>query len=142
MAAARRCGHRRGDFVHGLWVCGDCFSVLEARPVRYGIAKDFRHEDAVVRGPQQIVWQAGIATDTSGVRFGTFLLWMISHVRAKSGWNLSKEEARGECLDCLKSMDEPFGADGSCWSRDDAKYLVIEGICSYWDDDAACGANS
>lgn len=130
------CKHLRGDTIHGIWVCADCFTPLAHRPERY----------AMLPGPngggdrQEIVWRAEIAKDQDGTRFGKFVLWMVGYLRARSLWSISKEEARQQCLEALQEMGEPFGSDGACWDREDAKELVREAIITYWDE-APHGAN-
>lgn len=128
------CRHKKGDYFHGLWICSVCFKPLESRPIKYGMKSG---RDGV---RQQIVWTAEIAKDEAGTRFSKFLSWMVGYLRLRSFWTISRDEARQQCLELLQEMGEPFGADDVCWERNDAKELIREGICIYWDD-APSGAN-
>ena len=134
------CKHQRGDTIHGIWVCADCFKPLMSRPVRYHMALGLGVRQG--RGErQEIAWQADFAKDDDGVRFGKFVLWMVGYLRSRSLFTVTKDEARQQCLDVLRDMGEPFGSNGACWDREDAKELVREAICAYWDEGPA-GANS
>lgn len=109
---------------------------LDGRPKTYGLGIG---PDGAQR--QEIIWQAPIAMDAVGTTFAKFVGWMISYMRLRSLWTVSKEEARQQCLELLRDMGEPFGSDGACWDREDAKELVREGICAYWDE-GPHGANT
>ena len=134
------CKHKRGDMIYGMWICADCFKPLDHRPVRYDMLSWPKGQLRGVDGKglrQSIVWQAETAKDAHGVTFSQFVGWMVGYLRLRSLWTISKEEARQECLQVLIDQGEPFGSGDACWSKDDAKELVRDGILVYWDD---CGA--
>ena len=134
------CHHKRGDYIHGLWVCADCFTVLSERPKQYQVLPyTFTGGKEGVR--QEIAFISAIAQNTSGATFGQFLNWMIGYLRLRSVWTISKDEARKQCLETLRDQGEHFGSDHACWTKDDAKELVREGICAYWDESPS-GANT
>ena len=132
---ADTCKHEIGDSFNGNWICAHCFRPLEQRPVRYAMVGtgEGKHQD--------VVWKADIAKDSAGTQFSTFLAWMVSALRRRSLWTISKHEALRQCLEVLRDQGEPFGSSEACWGKDDAKELVVEGICSYWDE-ASSGANA
>ncbi len=132
------CLHESGDYIHGIWVCAHCFQSLAERPVIYGMAQS-RLPASEAR--QQITWQAKIAEDECGTKFGKFVLWMVGHLRMRSLWTISKDAARRQCLDLLRDMGEPFGSRRAGWAKADAKELVREGILAYWDE-APSGGNT
>lgn len=133
------CEHKRGDMIHGMWVCADCFQPLHSRPTRYGMVRcDTKVPDGT---RQEIIWMAEKAVNSDGVPFGKFVLWMVIYLRCRSLWAISKDSARQQCLEILRDMGEPYGSESACWSRDDAKELVREGIVAYWDE-GPCGANT
>lgn len=128
------CDHQKfGDFIHGMWVCGVCYKPLESRPVTYGMASRLGG-----KGERQVItWIAPVAYTDDGVSLSKFVGWMVTHLRLKSRWAYTKDDARKECLTVLQEMGEPFGSKHASWTRADAKDLVVEGICSYWDGIAA-----
>lgn len=131
------CDHMTGDFIDGLWVCAHCFEPLRGRPKKYGPGPGHHGKQV----PQTIVWEARIATDKNGTTLCQFVTWMVRYMRIKSLWTISREEARGQCLEVLRDQGEPFGNDGACWGKDDAKELVREGVLAYWDEGPS-GANT
>ena len=134
------CKHLNGDFIHGMWVCGQCFQPLYERPTRY-------YNPPRIFGtkgngpPQRLEWQAETAKDNNGTSMAKFVGWMVGYLRLRSLWTISKEQARQQCLEVLRDQGEPFGSQDACWAREDAKDLVREGICSYWDE-APSGRNA
>ena len=135
-----KCNHGRGDFIQGIWICADCFTCLNGRPTKYGIELGLGLQGAP-RERQTITWRADIARNDDGVTFAQFIGWMVSYLRLRSAWSLTKDEARRECLQVLCDQGEPFGSLGSGWDKDDAKELVNEAICAYWDESPS-GANT
>lgn len=135
------CSHKRGDYLHGLWVCADCFNVLQERPYRYAMRPWPAPTGEPGKTRQEIVWQADFAESSDRVKLSKFLAWMISYMRLRSAWTVSKDEARQQCLEVLRDQGDPFGSSDAGWEKDDAKELVREGICAYWDE-APAGANT
>lgn len=129
------CQHRRGDFFNGMWICANCFQPLHDRPKKYTAGGSYDGK------PQEIKWTAAIATDANGTKFSTFLKWMTGYLRWRSLFTMTKDNARLQCLEALRDIGEPFGSDDCAWDREDAKEIVREAICAYWDATAS-GANS
>lgn len=130
------CKHKTGDYFHGMWICGNCYTALSGRPTKYGMSIRGRTaEKGETR--QVIIWQAPIAKDPKGTTLGKFLTWMIQYLRRRSLWLLTKEEARQLCLDALREQGEYFGSNDACWTQADANEIVREAICAYWDEGPA-----
>ena len=117
-----------------MWVCAHCYRPLQDRPTQYGLGIGTKGHR------QEIVWRAPIAK-ADGVPFAKFVGWMVRAVRLRSRFSISKHDALSHCLDALRDMGEPYGDDGCCWDRDDAKEIVKEAIFAYWDE-APSGANT
>lgn len=130
------CKHNSGDFIEGMWICAHCFLPLDRRPVKYGIVPG-RHKG---QQRQDIVWQAKIAI-CGGVPFRQFLGWMVRHLRLRSQFTIPRHEALSHCLEALREIGEVYGDDGCSWDKDDAKEIVNELICTYWDEGPR-GSNS
>lgn len=124
------CKHKKGDTIQGMWVCADCFRPLDVRPIRYRMTPYGRGRDT----RQEISWMAEVAKDNKDTTFGKFVSWMVSHLRLRSLWTISKENARRQCLDLLQMQGEPYGSTEFDWDKSAAKELVDEGIVSYWDE--------
>lgn len=122
-----KCKHQSGDFIQGMWVCAHCYRPLDGRPKTYGLGIGHK----VKR--QEILWMAEIAT-SGGVPFRRFVGWMVRYLRMRCLFTMSKHEALSQCLEALRDMGEPYGDDGATWDRDDAKEIVNEAICAYWDE--------
>lgn len=129
------CTHKSGDMIQGSWVCAHCYRILHERPhtLSLGIGPKGQHR-------QEIDWMAPIAM-VGEVPFRKFVGWMVRYVRMRCLFTMSKHEALQQCLEALRDMGEPYGDDGCTWDKDDAKEIVNEAICEYWDETPS-GANS
>lgn len=128
------CQHLHGDQVPDLfgWVCGQCFTVLEDRPKRYGMTPQSNISgDKYLVARQQIIWQAEILKSAEGTTLSVFLGAVAKRFMRKGG--LDRESAFSAALDAVKGLDAVFGQADFDWSRASAVDVADEEM-TYWDE--------
>lgn len=126
------CRHQHGDFVVGMWVCGQCYTKLDARPRRLGkesVPVKGRHPTQETR--QTIVWQAEVRKSAEGTTLAVFLKAMVRRFRWRSR-GLGMAEAYGFAIDALKAYGGEFGDPDWDWSRASARDMADEEM-AYWE---------
>lgn len=125
------CKHKRGDWISamGFWLCADCFSRLDQRPVRYGMVPFVA--GAEYRFRQDVVWMAEIAT-FEGVTFGAFIRTVAKRFMRKTRPPMDEQDAYDMAISCIKELGDSFGDASYDWSHEGARELADEEM-SYWD---------
>lgn len=132
------CKHTHGDYIKPMayWLCGQCFTPLEGRPVKYGmkfIGAEY--------GPRyDIKWQAEIRNSAEGTTLSEFLRTMVKRYQRRCR-GLSAEDAYNAAIEYLKFLGEDFGDTSLCWSHDAAREEADEDM-QHWDADEGAGANA
>lgn len=136
------CKHEHGDRVmhFGLWICGQCFEKMPARPQRLAmvgvkVPADWdgkRHAGS----RQEVVWQADVIKTTEGTTLSQFIAAIAKRFIRRGG--LDKDAAFEAAIDMLKMQGAQFGDPDYDWSRMSAIDLADEDM-SYWDNDGPVG---
>ena len=143
---ADACDHPHGGEVPGLpgFVCGKCWSLLEKRPVRYGMVT--LHGVAVAGGSeplirQDIIWRAPERTGDGGITLGQFVVALAQRfsIRASMQRPVALVMALGVLRDLASAgVIGEFGDQECEWSRGSAKDIADEEM-AYWDQDGGVG---
>lgn len=133
------CKHQHGAMVPfwNLWVCGQCYSKLDSRPKRYGMATFVRGaEYGGVR--QELVWQADIKKSISGTTLADFIHACAMRFKHRAG--MDEADAYEMALDCIKLLEVEFGSEAEDWSAPAARDLADDEM-AYWENDDGAGKN-
>lgn len=134
------CIHKHGDFVAGIWICGQCWRKLEERPRKYVMAKALDYTDGDGESGndfRQQVIPAPIIHADSGLTLSEFINSLAIRLMAKAVFT-SKHDAVQYALDIMQTYDEEFASKDSDWTAIGAWDLVQEDM-QHWDHDEADG---
>jgi len=133
------CTHKHGDHIAPMnyWVCGQCFSILEKRPQRYGVVATDKRGTEGVRARQEVVWQADILKSGEGTTLSVFLKAMVKRFRHRDK-DMRLSDAYSYAIGVLRGHEVPFGHVDHDWSRGTAIDIADEEMC-YWDGDHSEG---
>lgn len=130
-----KCNHEHGDTVEGLWVCGQCWRVLDERPRTYimvpvsnagpngdGMSGNYR---------QEVVLCPSIKTK-SGLTLSVFIYAVARRLMARCKMN--KSDAALYAIDIMRGYETEFGSGEDEWDVELAWVLVEEDM-QYWDEE-------
>ena len=133
------CNHEHGDNVSTYWLCGQCYSKLPDRPVKYvmrrATAGDGDFEGKVLP-KRQIPIYAPIKVADSGLKLAEFVKAIAARLVVQTRGSMDMQVATDYAVSLLESYDEEFGAPDFDWSTDGAWEIVNEDM-QYWDGESS-----
>lgn len=145
MTAPDTCQHQHGGSVPDLpgWVCGQCWTVLEERPKRYGMVNVALGDKpgSSPRQRQEVIWQAEERRTAEGMTLGKFLVAVAQRFAIRG--RMSRADAMEMALSVMRGLAQmdaigDFGSAASEWSRDAAQDIADEEM-TYWDHEGGKG---
>ena len=124
--------HKRGATIEemGYWVCGDCYSVLPSKPIKYGAPSP-----SIFDGPPQVItWQAETTKSVEGLTLNDFLR-TAAHRYQYYDRSLSLHEAYGLAIELLETIGENFADPAMEWSHSSAREIVNDDVNEYWEEE-------
>lgn len=130
------CTHQHGGSVPGHigWVCGQCWTTLEARPKKYGpvINAGGSRGSAPL---QQIIWQADERRTAAGMSLGAFLIIVAQRFAVRG--RLARAESMQLAIGAMRGLldlgpEFEFADPRSDWTRE-AAIEIADQEMSYWD---------
>ena len=135
------CKHKHGDNVSTYWLCGQCYSKLPDRPVKYVMRRatvgdgDF---EGKVMPERQIPIYAPIKVADGGHTLSAFVKAIASRLVVMTRGSMGMDDATDYAVSLLESIDEEFGVHDFDWSTSGAWEIVDEDM-QHWDFDSPSG---
>lgn len=124
------CQHEHGDFVDGIWICGQCWTKLPDRPARYFWESGVVGADGGDAPRRQMVAHCPIKTAKNGLTLGQFVGAFARRLIARTGFG--KLDAVDYALDLLRLQGAEFASPDVDWDTESAWDLAIDDM-EYWD---------
>ena len=124
-----KCTHAHGEYIGTLWLCGQCYEMLNDIPKKY-----FKGINPGGTEHRQLVIHAPTSKQVTGYSLEEFVMMMANHLAELTRGSLSGFEAISYAVGVLDEFGIEFGDKGYGWGFDDAKELIREDM-TYWDDD-------
>ena len=132
------CKHKHGDHVSTYWLCGQCYSKLHDRPVKYKMKRqqfDVYSASDITRSSEplrQVAIYSPIKVADSGLTLSGFVKKIAARLVVQTRGYMSMVDATDYAVSLLEFIDEEFAAPGFDWSTSGAWEIVGEDM-QYWD---------